>query len=61
MEDLKDARARLANTQDETAKLKLEYVNQIDKLAYEIEEGARLDRFIDKIQNEKANLSEEKS
>ena len=40
MEDLKDARARLANTQDETAKLKLEYVNQIDKLAYEIEEGA---------------------
>lgn len=49
LEDLKDARARLANTQDETAKLKLEYVNQIDKLAYEIEEGAWLDRFIDKI------------
>lgn len=42
LEDLKDARARLANTQDETAKLKLEFVNQIDKLAYEIEEGARL-------------------
>ena len=58
--DLKDARSRLANTQDETAKLKLEYFNQIDKLAYEIEEGARLDRYGDKINNEVENMNEEK-
>jgi hypothetical protein len=51
LDDLKTARARLANTQDETAKLKLEYFNQIDKLAYEIEEGARLEIYIDKLTN----------
>lgn len=40
--------------------MKLEYFNQIDKLAYGIEEGARLDRYGDKISNEEDNLNEEK-
>lgn len=44
LENYKDAKGRLNNIQDETAKVKLEFINATDRLQYAIEEGCKIDR-----------------